>query len=267
MVTQMGLGLEVVAGRATNPGAAFTALTPGTGNQFAVRSADAGTPIFLDDQWAKGGTAGVFRIRSPRLHDNVSGVGFPYQINNARSFLERVPAQPLYAVDTLIPEITGGAAETDVGLYTVYYESISGLAANLATWDEISGNVKNILTNQVNVAAGATLGDWSAGTAINATEDKLHADSTYALLGWESTVGVAAIAVAGTDTANLRVGGPGALEPIETRDWFIRKSQENNRPYIPLIKANNKGTTLVFQLDNLAGAANLTFLMLAELAS
>ena len=263
----MGLAFETVAGSAVNPGAVFTALTPGTGNTFSIRSADAGTPIYLDEQWAKGGTAGVFRIRSPRLHDNVSGLGFPYQINNARTFLERVPPQPLYAVDTLIPEITGGGAETDVGLFNVYYESISGLAANLATWDEVSGNVKNILTNQVNVSAAGALGAWSAGTAINATEDKLHADSTYAVFGWESTIGVAAIAIAGTDTANLRVGGPSPAEPIETRDWFIRNAQETGRPYIPLIKANNKGTTLVYQLDNLAGAANLTFLCLAELAS
>jgi hypothetical protein len=262
----MGLACEVVAGRATNPGAAFTALTPGTGNQFAIRSADANSAIYLDDQWAKGGTAGIFRIRSPRMHDNVSGLGFPYIINSPRSFLERVPAQPLYPVDTLIPEITGGAAETDVGLFVVHYESISGLAANLATYDEIAPRIKNVLTNQVNIAAGATLGDWSAGTAINVTEDKLHADGTYALLGWESTNAVAAIAIAGTDTANLRMGGPSPTEPLETRDWFIRKAQENGRPYIPLIKANNKGTTLAYQLDNAAGAANLTFLCLAELA-
>lgn len=262
----MGLALEVVAGSATNPGAAFTALTPGTGNTFAIRSADANSAIYLDDQWAKGGTAGVFRIRSPRMHDNVTGLGFPYQINAPRTFLERVPPQPLYPVDTLIPEITGGAAETDVGLFAIWYESISGLSANLATWDEIAPRIKNVLTNQVNVTAAGSLGAWSAGTAINATEDKLHADGTYALLGWESTVGVAAIAVAGTDTANLRVGGPSPAEPIETRDWFIRASQETGRAYIPLIKANNKGTTLVYQLDNLAGAANLTFLALAELA-
>ena len=111
----MPLALEVVAGSAVNPGAAFTALTPGTGNTFAIRSADMGSRIFLDDLWAKGGTAGVFRIRSPRMHDNVTGLGFPYQVNAPRTFLERVPPQPLYPVDTLIPEITGGAAETDVG--------------------------------------------------------------------------------------------------------------------------------------------------------
>ena len=262
----MGLAAEVVAGSATNPGAVFTALTPGSGNQFAVRSAEPDSGIYLDEMWAKGATAGVFRIRSPRMHDNVSGLGFPYQINAPRTFLERISPQPLYAVDTLIPEITGGAAETDVGAFLVYYANISGLAANLATWDEVNPRVKNILTNQVNVSAAAAVGAWSAGTAINATEDKLHADSTYALLGWESTNGVAAIAVAGTDTANLRIGGPSPVEPIETRDWFIRQSQETGRPYIPLIKTNNKGTTLVYQLDNAAGAANLTFLTLAELA-
>ena len=261
----MGLGVEVVAGFATNPGAAFTALTPAPTNSFAVRAINSGR-VLLDDQWAKGGTAGVFRIRSPKMHDFTTGLGFPYQINAPRTFLERVPAQPLFQVDTLTCEITGGAAETDVGAFAVWYEDVSGLGAQLATWDEISGRIKNVLTNQVNISAPAALGNWSAGTALNATEDKLHADSIYALLGWESSIGVAAIAVSGADTGNLRIGGPSPVEPIETRDWFIRASQETGRPYIPLIKANNKGSTLAFQVDNLAGAANLTFFCLAELA-
>ena len=260
----MGLAAEVVGGFATNPGAVFTALTPAPTNTFAVRAVNSGR-VLLDEQWAKGGTAGVFRIRSPKMHDFVSGLGFPYQINNPRTFLERVPPQPLFQVDTLTCEITGGAAETDVGAFLVWYEDVSGLGAQLAHWEEISGRIKNIITNQVNVSAAAALGNWSAGTALNATEDKLHADSVYALLGWESSLSVAAIAVQGADTGNLRIGGPSPLEPIDTRDWFVRLSQESGRAYIPLIKANNKGSTLVFQLDNLAGAANLTFLTMAEL--
>src|SRR6266567_565733 len=258
----MGLGCEVVGGRAVSPGAAFTALTPNSGNLFAIRSSVPGGSVYLDDSWAKGLAGGVFRIRSPRLHDNVTGLAFPYAVNNPRSFLDYLPGQVLYPVDNLIPEITGGAAETDVGCFAVYYDNIDGLDANLATWEEIQPRIKNILSNQVNVAAAGTLGDWSAGTAINATEDKLHADAVYALLGWESTNGVAAIAIAGTDTANLRMGGPSPAEPLETRNWFVRKAFENNRPYIPLIKANNKGTTLVFQMDNAAGATNNTFLAL-----
>lgn len=260
----MPLAAEVVAGFATNPGAVFTGLTPAPTNTFAVRATNSGV-VYLDQQWAKGGTAGVFRIRSPKMHDFVSGIGFPYQINAPRAFQERVPPQVLFQVDTLTCEITGGAAETDVGAFLVWYQDVSGLAAQLATWDEISGRIKNIITNQVNVSAPAALGNWSAGTAINATEDKLHADSLYALLGWESTVGVAAIAVQGADTGNLRIGGPSPVEPLETRDWFVRQSIIKNRPYIPIIKANNKGTTLVFQVDNLAGVANLTFLTMAEL--
>jgi hypothetical protein len=261
----MGVAAEVIAGFATNPGAAFTALTPAPTNSFAIRATNSGR-VLLDEQWAKGATAGVFRIRSPKMHDFTTGLGFPYVANAPRTFLERVPPQPLFQVDTLTCEITGGAAETDVGCFMVWYEDVSGVAAQLATWDEIQGRVKNILTNQVNIAGAAALGNWSAGTALNATEDKLHADSIYALLGWESTNGVAAVAVQGADTGNLRIGGPSPAEPIETRDWFIRASQETGRPYIPLIKANNKGSTLVFQLDNAAGATNNTCLTLAELA-
>jgi len=261
----MGFGIEVVAGRVTNPGGTFTALTANTGSSFTVKSAQESSPVFLDDMWAKGATAGVFRLRSPRLHDNTTGIAAPYQTTNSRSALDYIPGQPLVPNDAIIAEATGGAAETDVAAAVYYYENLDGIAAVLASHDEILPRVKNLVTVQVNVTGAATLGDWSAGTALNATDDKLHADETYALLGYLPTNPVLAIAIAGADTGNLRVGGPGTSEQLETRNWFVRKSIETGRPYIPVIKANNKGSTLVFQCDNAAGATNNTFLILAEL--
>lgn len=265
----MGLAIETIAGRATNPGAALPGLqlTNNTGSSFTVRSANESSRVLLQDMWAKGGTAGVFNIHSPRLHDNITGISFPYGVNTPVGFLPESPGQPLVPNDPLLAFITGGAAETDCGYATISYSDLDGVAAVLGTEAEITPRIKNLLTVRVTVTAAATLGDWSAGTPLNATDDKLHADAVYAVLGMVPTVQVGAVAIQGADTGNLKVGMPGgaATIPFDSRYYFLLQSRISNEPFIPIIKANNKGSTLMFQSDNLAGVSNDVFVILAEL--
>lgn len=263
----MGLAYEIVSGRAVNPGAAFTALTPSAGASFAIRSADMSAGVMLDSMWAKGGTAGSFRIRSPRLHDNVQGIKYNYLANTPRDWLYGYQAQPLEPQDVLIPEITGGGAETDTGYFGVYYSNLPGIDARLTDWPSISPRVRNILTVQVAIAGAATLGDWSAGTALNATQDLLKANVDYAILGYTADTQVGAIAVQGADTGNLKIGGPGATEAIETSMYFVEQAMLSGRAYVPIINAANKQNTLLFQQDNIAGATINVFLAMAELSS
>jgi hypothetical protein len=265
----MGYAIETIAGRAVNPGAALPGLqlTNNTGSSFAVRSANESSKVALEGMWAKGATAGVFNIHSPRLHDNTTGISIPYPINTPIDALAEVPAQPLVPNDPLLAFITGGAAETDCGYATIRYSDLDGIAAVLATEAEITPQIKNLVTVRVTVSGAATLGDWSAGTALNATDDKLHADETYAVLGMFPTNTVGAVAIAGADTGNLRVGMPGmnTLLDIDSRYYFLLQARVSGDPWIPVIKANNKGSTLLFQCDNAAGANNDVFVFLAEL--
>ena len=266
----MGRGLETVAGRAVNPGAALPGLqlTNNTGSSFTVRETNNNTLAHLEGMWAKGATAGVFNIHSPRMHDNTTGISFPVAVNAPIDFLAESPSTPLVGNDPLLAFITGGAAETDTGFATIAYDDIQGIDAALATEAEITGRIKNILTVRVTVAGAATLGDWSAGTAINATDDKLHADEQYAVLGLQPTNQVGAVAISGADTGNLKIGMPGdaAALAFDSRYYFLLQSRQSGIPFIPIIKANNKGTTLLFQCDNAAGASNDVFVVLAELA-
>jgi hypothetical protein len=118
----------------------------------------------------------------------------------------------------------------------------------------------------VDVAGPATAGDWSAGTVINATNDNLKADTDYAILGYEVNTESLAIGISGTDTGNLRVGGPGPLNPLETRDWFISLSKAQGTPHIPVFNSNNRGNTLVFAAKNTAAGTVSVSLQLARLA-
>lgn len=258
--------VEVVAGRATNPGAAFTALTANTGGTFTVRNTQLGSRIFLDGIWYKGATAGQVRVRSPRLHDNVQGLRYQAAAAGAFNLMGDFPRTHLVPQDVLTVEITGGAAETDDAAILLSYDSLPGSDGRWATWDQILPRIVELVTNEVSIAAAATLGDWSAGTAINATNDLLRANTDYAVLGYVCQNPVCAVALQGPDVGGLKAGGPGSSSVLETREWFKRMDLASDIPYLPIISSANKGGTLAFQCDSAAGAANLVDFMLAELS-
>jgi hypothetical protein len=262
----MGLASEVIIGRALNPGAALTALTPGTGDTFAVRSFPSESRAYIEGIWAQGATAGVVRVRSPRLHDNVQGIRFRTVAAVTRDFFGDQDAQPLYPQDVLIFEGSGGGAETDCFALWMYYNDLPGTDARLAQWAAIQPRIRNILTQEIAVAGPVTAGDWSAGNALNATFDLLKANVDYAVLGYQTDTACLAVGFRGPDTGNLRIGGPGTTESIETRDWFVSGSREGGLAYIPVINAANKGATLVSVANSTAAGTFNVDLILAELA-
>jgi len=259
--------LEVVAGRATNPGAAFTALTANTGGSFTVRNTALQTKCYLEGIWYKGATAGAVRVRSPRLHDNVQGIRYQAAAAGAFNLIGDWPRTILIPQDNLTVEITGGAAETDDAAILILYEDLPGSNGQWATWDQIVPRIVDLVTVEVAVTGAATLGDWSAGTAINATFDLLKANTWYAWLGYVCQNSVAAVALQGPDIGGLKAGGPGSTNVLETREWFKRLDASMPEPGIPLINSANKGGTLAFQCDSAAGATNNVDFLFAELTS
>lgn len=263
----MGYGLEVVAGRVLNVGATITALTPDTGSSFTVRNFETSQAAFIDAIWAQGATAGVVRVRSPKLHDFVQGIRYSYIAGVSRNLLPDETSQILTPQDTLTFEMSGGGAETDLAALLIYYNSLPGVDARLNTWEQIQPRIINYVTNEVAVVNPTTAGDWSAGTAINTTFDLLKANTDYAILGYQAATAVGCVAIQGADTGNLRVGGPGTTESIETRDWFLSLGKATGRPYIPVFNSANKGGTLVSVAHTTAGGTTTVDLILAQLST
>lgn len=263
----MGTALEVVTGRVLNPGTTLTTVTANTGDSMAVKSAPFEAGIFLEGVWAEGATTGDLSIRSPRLHDNTRGIQLTSPGNNVRNLFGDEVVQRLFPQDALTVQLSGGAAETDVIALLIYYRDLPGVAARLAMWDQIAPRIVNILTVQSTVAGPTTAGDWSAGEAIDVDSDLLKANVDYAVLGYTVDTQVCAVAIRGPETGNLRVGGPGPVEAIETRDWFVSLSKAKGTPHIPIFNAANKSSTLIFVADAVAGATPEVNLVLAELSS
>lgn len=262
----MGIAYQIVTGRVLNPGAVITAVTANTGDAFQIPKFSDGSAAYLEQVWTHETTPGVVRIRSPKLHDNVQGLRLTVPETAAKPLLPDEADQPLVSIDTLIVEMSGGAAETDVVALALWYADLTGAAQNLATWDQVKPRIKNMLTNEVDCTAPAAVGNWNAGNPLNFTYDQLHVNSYYAVLGYEVNLACAAVAIAGPDTSNLKVGGPGTLDSRVTRDWFVRQALQTGRPHIPLVQAANKGAVLVYTVSGTAPAAINVGLVLAELS-
>lgn len=258
---------EVITGRALNPGAGPVALTPNTGDTFQVRSTPDTNPPFLEGIWAAEASAGLVRLRSPRMHDAVQGLRFTVPAGVTRNLLADEIDTQLYSQDILTFEIGGGAAETDGAALLIRYPDLGGSDQRLATWDQLKPNIAELTTVEVAVPGPVTAGDWSPGTAINVTFDLLKGNQDYAILGYTVDTLCTAVAVRGSDTANLRYGGPGPLEPIETRDWFLSLSRNTGTPAIPVINQANRASTLLFVAKNTAAGTVNVDLVVARLSS
>lgn len=262
----MGLGFFLASGKVTNPGATLTALTMNSGDSLTIPNFNKAAGGFLENAWAHSATPGVFRIRSPKFHDNVQGIRLTVPSAEARPLLPDYADQPIVILDTLTAELSGGGAETDVGVLQFYINDMDGASQQLSTWDQIKPRIVNMATVEVDVAAPGTIGTWSAGAALNATFDQLHAASSYAILGYEVSAACAAIAISGPDTSQLKLGGPGVANATVTRSYFIDQSYFSGRPHIPVIKQANKAATSVFTLSASAPAAINVSLVVAELS-
>lgn len=213
-------------------------------------------------------TALTCRIRSPLLHDNVDGIQFDPGVAAPSILLPRAAFQPLQPQDTLTFELSTAAATGKALLAaSIYYEQLPGAAARLYSPGDILGLIENIKPLRVAVNSGAnTAGIW-LDLAITTTENLLHANTDYAVLGITFTQPVAAIAIKGIDTGNLRVAVPGGTNNPQGPEWLLRLSEESGLPTIPVINAANAGSTFVSIISSAAtAAAGTVSVILAELS-
>lgn len=262
----MGKAIDTIASTALNPGATVTATTIVTGDSFTVRNFAPTAQAKLINLIRRGATSGIARVRSPLFHDNVRGVQVTTGETPSAYAVPAEIAQPVQAQDNLIVEVTGGAAETEVAVHQILYTDLLGAAARLAMPGDVVPLIKNIKPITVAITNSATIGAWT-DTVITTTENLMHANADYAVLGYITDTALACVGVKGQETANLRVGGPGLTSTLVTSDYFYRQALFHNLPFIPVINANNRFSIFVSTNDSVASStANIT-LICAELSS
>jgi len=263
----MGLAMEMITGKATAPGATLTALTMAAGNSLTVRNTSLTADIRMFDMWAFNNAAGIFRIRSPKLHDNVQGIRYRIDANDPNGLFPRGSWQKLTPQDTLIAEISGSATggQIEQGFANIWYQDLPGSNSRLANWSDIVGRVVNYLTVEVAITSGAG-GGYTGQVAINSTFDLLQANTDYAILGATVDTLCGAIQIVGPDLGNLGVGIPGLLNNRNLMArYFKEMNQQLSVPCIPVFNSANKNGTLVSVVQNQAAAAVNTNIVLCQL--
>lgn len=260
----MGYAIDTIAAIATNPSALAVA-TPATGDSGTVRNFAQTDKALLLEMFRQGATEGLVRVRSPLLHDFVRGIMFTPSETPTALLLPRRLNQNLHPQDVLTLEIGGGAAEVDVMGAQIFYSNLPGAMARLHMWSDIQSIIKNVKPVEVDFNTAATAGQWQ-DTAVTTTENLLHANTDYAVLGYIVDVAVCMFGVKGIDTSNLRVCGPGVTRSEVTSEYFARMSDETGQPTIPVINSANQGSIFASCSAVATGAAIKGQLILAELA-
>lgn len=272
----MGLALETIVGYNGNltGSTTFDALTAATGDTFSVRSFVEGSAAYLEDVWAADDDS-IFQlsIKSPRLHDQVKGIlfaGTNLSVAVEQAFLPQqlMPGymtQRLYSTDVLSVTMNGTAADVVCAAFNIRYENLGGINARLYSWDRVHAHIVNYVGILTAPVPGATAGNWGASYVLNSGDNRLKANTDYALLGYTTSRTVVAISINGTDTGNLNIGGPGGPDSSVTGNYFVDQSVKYGIPHIPVINSNNAGSTTVQIADILtSGTPNVTF-MFAQL--
>jgi hypothetical protein len=257
--------VDTVLAQVTNS-AALTNVTFAAGDSLTVRGFDSPAHCYLDDIIVKGGQVTTARLTSPNLHDSTRGITVLTSQAPSERTLPRYVTQSMRSQDNLVFQGNSGAANSSVFALQLYYEGSDGNSARLAHLGDLAGLVVNIKPLEIDCATSATIGQW-ADTSITVTDNLLSANADYALLGLVVDTAVGVVAIKGQDTGNLRIGVPGSALSFVTSEYFVEKSNDTGRPYIPIINAANANNTVISVADNAASTAVKVQLILAELAT
>lgn len=263
-----GKAVDTILAFSTQAGAsAFpTALAATTGDNLTIRGTVGESKAHLMAFITKSDAAGnQFRITSPLLHDNVTGFTYFAPENPSLFMVPEYSSVELNEQDTLTVSGQCGAATTITAGLVVAYDDLRGTDADLYRWADIKDDIKFLKSVQVANTAIA-VGAWT-DTVITNTENQLHADASYAVLGYEVTPAIALVGVKGVATGNLRMCGPGAAQSVSISDYFVEMSEYHQMPYIPVFQANDRNSFYVSMADSTAraGAAVQVSLIVAQL--
>lgn len=261
----MPRALEVISGYVHSVSSTLTALTMATGDSATVRAFNPASSARLLGIGRQGATAGIVRVRSPLFHDNVKGIHFAVSETPSWALLPPEIAQPLHPQDNLILEGNGESSGYDTHTFLLEYDDLPGAAARLASEGDIVGNYKSTVTVEVATTSASTPASWT-DTVITTTDDLLHANTDYAVLGYTVDTAIAGVAIKGVDTSNLRVGATGKVFGGLTDRFFLDLSRFTGRPCIPVFNSANKASTYVSTIDSGASTTSNITLVLAELA-
>jgi hypothetical protein len=230
-------------------GTNWEAVSPISGDSATFFNVPQGSVAYLAEIWAVDNlNAAEISVTASRFHDQTYGIRASVTSGAATAPINRSVCvspigldQPIFPSDVLSVQCKGTASDDVIITLLVYYHDLPGISARLATYEYVKQHTKNL----VGINTNLTPGDGVSGTAValNAADNRLHANTDYALLGFTSNLAFGSLTVNGIDTGNLKVGGPVLGEPDHDSTLFVDYAKAYNAPLIPIINSNNAGST------------------------
>jgi len=256
----MPAGLQTITfSKVSITGGAFESVSPISGDSATFFNVPQGSAAYVAECWAVDNLhACEISITASRFHDQVFGIRSSVTSGAATAPVNRSVNvqplgidQPIFPSDVLSVLVNGTAADDVIITMILYYPDIPGISARLATYDYVKSNTKNLVGINTNV----TPGDGVLGTTVALNVDnRLHANTDYALLGYTSNLAFGSLLFQGVDTGNLRVGGPALADPGHDATFFVDLARGLNAPLIPIINSNNAGSTTIGAVGTDVGA-------------
>jgi hypothetical protein len=265
------------ASKANTTGGTFAdTLAANTGDSLAVANFDTGQ-AWIREAWAIDSDSvaeiQVIYTRPESTHDQSHG--FRAQIpgvalggaatNAAFNVLPGYAGIELFKSDSPTIQVTTTAADDFVYSWLTEYDDLPGVSAVFSTWDQVQSSRVSDVGIFVGPTASATPGLYGTSRAFNADDDRLHANTWYAILGCSVQTQVTTISLQGPDWGGQRIGLPAGSLDLRSNTWFLDQSIKWGRPMIPCFNSNNKGNVLVSVADGEASTQPKIDFFLVEL--
>jgi hypothetical protein len=157
---------------------------------------------------------------------------------------------PVFVNDSATIKISGTASDNVLVSFLTEYDDLPGVGdAQFASWDQVQALRKsNVGMNQLPVAS-ATAGAYGATRALNADDNRYHADTWYAILGCTVQTQVTTISLIGPPWGGQRIGLPAGALYLNSNTYFVEQSMKRGKPLIPFFKQADAGNILVAVAD------------------
>lgn len=253
-------------------GGAFEALAPGTGDSLTFQNVPQTSQSYFAEVWAvDDASPAELSFYASRWHDQQFGIRMEVPdgstwapVNRAVNVLPGGVVQPIFPSDVLFPRVNGTAADNVSVTALIYYEDLPGIDARLMSYAALGSAYKNLVGINVHLTPGA--GNYGSTVALNSSDNRLHANTDYAVLGFTCQTPCSLVSLTGVDTGNQRVGGPVLGDAEHDAELFINLARKMDAALIPVINSNNAGA-INLQAANVNNTAILVDVMLAELKS
>lgn len=265
------------ASKAGTTGGTFAdSLTANSGDSLAVANYGAGGARIIEMWGIDSDSVAELEViftRPESTHDQSHGARFNIPALTpggaatvaAHNMLPGYVSIPVFKSDTAALTVTTTASDDVVVSYNILYDDLPGVSGQFTDWSTVSGMQKSIVGIACNAVASATAGAYGATRAINADDDRLHANTNYAILGFSVQTQVTTIAMLGPAWGGQVIGCPAGALDLRSDTWFLDQTIKYGLPLIPWFNSNDKGNVLLKVADGEASTSPKIDVLMVEL--